>query len=435
VDVSIKANGATNRLIIELKGVDWEQCKGEDFYQGERRVQKMVAAIGQELTKELMASKDEAALRIAVGGTVYYAKQPPSVGHYKTLYGDIQLRRHLYQTAQGGETMCPLERNCGMERFGSATPLFAEILAFKVSALTPRDVAQDLEKCHGVAAAPSYIAETAQAVGQIAVEKKETWELRKTGTNDAPVRVIATGMDGATMPLVDENYKMARVGTIALYDEAGERRSTEYLGAMPEAGRESFYQHFDARVDDVLQQYPDALHVALCDGERGNWDHIDTRYEKALDILDFFHGAEHLAKAADVLFGRAAGEAKQAWYEYYHAVLQEAKEGVYTVIRELLYQGNHKKDLGRSRRRALDTEITYFQNNAHRMHYWEYLEWGLPIGSGVTEAGCKELIKSRFCRSGMKWKRKGGEQILQLRALRLSKQWDTFWFKVMRYVA
>src|SRR5712692_7237015 len=142
----------------------------------------MVAAIGQELTKERMASKDEAALRIAVGGTVYYAKQPPSVGHYKTRYGDIQVRRHLYQTAHGGATLCPLERNGQMERFGSDTPL----------------------------------------------------------------RVIATGMDGATMPLVDENYKMAMVGTIALYDTAGERRSTEYLGAMPEAGRESFYQHFDA---------------------------------------------------------------------------------------------------------------------------------------------------------------------------------------------
>lgn len=331
--------------------------------------------------------------------------------------------------------MCPMERNCQMEPFGSATPLLANVIAFKVSAMTPGDVALDLEKCHGVAAAPSYIAETAQAVGQIAVDKKETWELRQTGTDGASVRVIATGMDGATLPLVDENYKVAMVGTITLYDEAGDRLGTEYLGAMPEAGRAGFYRHWDTQVADLLQRYPQALHVALCDGERGNWEHIDAAYPKALDILDFFHGAEHLSKAVDVLYGRAPDEKKQAWYEYYYTILQEAKDGVYTVVRELIYQGNHRKDLSRSRRKALDTEITYFQNNAPRMHYWQYLDWGLPIGSGVTEAGCKELIKSRFCRSGMRWKREGGNQILQLRAIRLSKQWDIFWLKVMRYVA
>lgn len=435
MDVSINAKGAANGLTIELTGVDWEKCKSGDFYQGELQVQAIVAAIGQELTQELMAGKDETALRIEHSGTVYYRKQPASVGHYKSLYGDIAVERHLYQTAQGGETMCPMERNCQMEPFGSATPLLANVIAFKVSAMTPGDVALDLEKCHGVAAAPSYIAETAQAVGQIAVDKKETWELRQTGTDGASVRVIATGMDGATLPLVDENYKVAMVGTITLYDEAGDRLGTEYLGAMPEAGRAGFYRHWDTQVADLLQRYPQALHVALCDGERGNWEHIDAAYPKALDILDFFHGAEHLSKAVDVLYGRAPDEKKQAWYEYYYTILQEAKDGVYTVVRELIYQGNHRKDLSRSRRKALDTEITYFQNNAPRMHYWQYLDWGLPIGSGVTEAGCKELIKSRFCRSGMRWKREGGNQILQLRAIRLSKQWDIFWLKVMRYVA
>jgi hypothetical protein len=59
----------------------------------------------------------------------------------------------------------------------------------------------------------------------------------------------------------------------------------------------------------------------------------------------------------------------------------------------------------------------------------------VPIGSGVTEAGCKERLKARFCRSGMRGKRDTGDAILQLRALRLSTQWDSFWAKVMRYAA
>jgi hypothetical protein len=60
---------------------------------------------------------------------------------------------------------------------------------------------------------------------------------------------------------------------------------------------------------------------------------------------------------------------------------------------------------------------------------------GLPIDSGVTIAGCKELIKARFCRSGMRLNRNIGAKVLQLRAIQLSAQWDSFWSKVMRYVA
>jgi hypothetical protein len=51
---------------------------------------------------------------------------------------------------------------------------------------------------------------------------------------------------------------------------------------------------------------------------------------------------------------------------------------------------------------------------------------GLPIGSGVMEAACKELVKARFGRSGMRRKRDTGSPILQPRAIKLSKQWDSF---------
>lgn len=37
------------------------------------------------------------------------------------------------------------------------------------------------------------------------------------------------------------------------------------------------------------------------------------------------------------------------------------------------------------------------------MHYARYRAQGLPIGSGVTEAACKTLVKQRLCGSGMKW--------------------------------
>jgi hypothetical protein len=48
--------------------------------------------------------------------------------------------------------------------------------------------------------------------------------------------------------------------------------------------------------------------------------------------------------------------------------------------------------------------ITYFQNNNEksRMTYSENIQANLPIGSGVTEAACKTIVKQRLCKSEMK---------------------------------
>ena len=45
------------------------------------------------------------------------------------------------------------------------------------------------------------------------------------------------------------------------------------------------------------------------------------------------------------------------------------------------------------------------------MDYSTHIEKDLPIGSGVTEAACKTLVKQRLCGSGMRWKNKGAKVI------------------------
>jgi hypothetical protein len=85
--------------------------------------------------------------------------------------------------------------------------------------------------------------------------------------------------------------------------------------------------------------------------------------------------------------------------------------------------------------KALETELHYFRTHTAEMQYADFRAAKVPIGCGVTEAGCKELIKARFCRSGMRWKRTTGAPLLQLRSTRLSQHWNSFWLKVMRYAA
>ena len=63
-----------------------------------------------------------------------------------------------------------------------------------------------------------------------------------------------------------------------------------------------------------------------------------------------------------------------------------------------------------------------------------YQRQALPIGSGVTEAACKTLVKQRLCSSGMKWKDRGARVVLSLRSLVLTEgRWEQFWNKVGHY--
>jgi hypothetical protein len=245
---------------------------------------------------------------------------------------------------------------------------------------------------------------------------------------------VATGLDGTTLPLVGEADKEAMCGTIALYDDTGARLTTEYLGAPPEAGRATFTALFTTRVSAVLTRYPQALHVVLADGAIWNWQLLEAQYPDAVGVLDFYHAAQHLAAVADLLFGSAPSTQKTAWYERWRTALRDELDGVAKVIRTLIYHRN-RVPLSQTSAQALDTELQYFRRNADKMRYALYRAAGLPIGSGVTEAGCKELIKARFCRSGMRWKRETAAPILHLRAIRLSTHWDCFWKKVLRYAA
>jgi hypothetical protein len=79
--------------------------------------------------------------------------------------------------------------------------------------------------------------------------------------------------------------------------------------------------------------------------------------------------------------------------------------------------------------------ITYFtnQSKAGRMDYPPLVAVKVPIGSGVTEAACKVLVKQRLCGSGMKWKEPGAAAVLSLRCLSYTAdRWSQFWARIDR---
>ena len=76
-----------------------------------------------------------------------------------------------------------------------------------------------------------------------------------------------------------------------------------------------------------------------------------------------------------------------------------------------------KRGLSGPKRKTLNGVANYLYRNRSRMHYNEYLANGWPIASGPVEGACKNLIKDRMERSGMRWTEQMAEAIVQLRAI------------------
>ena len=50
---------------------------------------------------------------------------------------------------------------------------------------------------------------------------------------------------------------------------------------------------------------------------------------------------------------------------------------------------------------------------------------GYPIGSGVVESACNQVVSERMKLSGMRWHKQGAQRTMTLRRLLLSGIWTT----------
>ena len=83
--------------------------------------------------------------------------------------------------------------------------------------------------------------------------------------------------------------------------------------------------------------------------------------------------------------------------------------------------------LSKSKRETLEKVIGYLENGQEYMRYDEYLAQGYPIGSGVIEGACRNLVKDRMEMTGMRWCIKGAEAVLQMRSVDVNGLWKEFW--------
>ena len=371
-----------------------------------------------------------------------------------TPFGVVQIDRRYFQPDAGGDGVAPIDVRCGMSgRF--MTPDVEEAVAFASANLSPGFTRTLLGKVLPHAPSEKAIRRTIAGLGQWAFEAQN--EIEQRIAHEAPLPdgdILVISLDGVTVPLREPGCKTGRpperpgvgttgrtptawkeagVGTVSIYnpgdgaEELPQRMGTKYLARMPESGMSTLFDEVGWAVSDLTQRRGFTEMVVVCDGKPALWNKIeaDPRYDGATQVLDFFHAVEHLSRAAEAIFGKKERAASR-WHAKYRALLLENLDALDSVLRSLRY---YRKSLrcGSERRQAVDRVICYYGRNRDRMRYAEFRARGLPIGSGVVEAACKCIVNARLKRSGMRWTRRGGQHVLNLRVRVQSGEWNAFW--------
>jgi len=206
-------------------------------------------------------------------------------------------------------------------------------------------------------------------------------------------------------------------------------RKLEQLKAR---ARNTTNEQVASQLNQSIEQAQSILESVSADG---SWGVHNFKYTEAQrQILDFYHAREYISKAASAIFGRDK-KSRDAWINDWSHRLKHKQGTMGRLLKELeSKRANLDSKNFIERDEEIRHAIVYYTNNKNRMSYTSHLKHNLPIGSGVTEAACKTVVKQRMCVSGSRWKDAGASCVLALRTLKLTKgRWQQFWSYVMRH--
>jgi len=367
----------------------------------------------------------------------------PNRGGIASLFGIIPLRRCLYEPLQEareqGETaFAPLEINLGIIAH-KATPALAQRVGLLATQHTEQEVLVILKRDYHIPWGVKALRQVTAAVSAgldgywlAAVTRRVlAWLAQASNSRGRHCFVLSVGRDGIMLPIRGEKkYKEGAVATISVSDRRGRRLGTVYLGAMPEPYQTTLSAMLTTLVQDILKEWQGALPRLLYVTDAGY--HPTVYYEEVLQgmehprevgvrlkwlwVVDYYHASSYVSKLAELLF--AEPTTGQAWARRMRGLLLQ-KQGVFAVLHSAAFY-HAQKAFSAKEEKAYQEAYGYLLRHKGSMSYEEYRRRGLPIGSGVTEAGCKIVFTQRFKESGMKWSLAGGAVILRLRLAKLS---------------
>lgn len=142
------------------------------------------------------------------------------------------------------------------------------------------------------------------------------------------------------------------------------------------------------------------------DGAPWIWHLAAEHFGECVEIVDFYHAAEHVWTAAKALFGDPATAATWAGAR----VSELRHQGVAPVLAALAQARAPTPEAHEVLRR----ERGYFRTNAARMNYPAFEAAGLPLGSGAVESSARHVVQQRLKRAGCRWSETGARGVLNV---------------------
>jgi hypothetical protein len=163
----------------------------------------------------------------------------------------------------------------------------------------------------------------------------------------------------------------------------------------------------------------------LGDGARWIWDEAAKRFRVIVHVdwvVDVYHVGEHVHDCGQKMFGAGTPEAKRWGTSRLEELIE--LEGPRFIERLAEHRAAAKDQKSRD---ALDALIGYLSENRDSLWYRTRLAEGLPIGSGLVEGTCKNMIGKRLKLNNPRWRIRRAENMAALRCLHYGKLWEPYW--------
>jgi hypothetical protein len=342
------------------------------------------------------------------------------------LFGPMRIKRDYYLGDEEGH--CPADAALALEV--AYTPALARVLCRSGAQGSYREASRDLFEYAGITVSERQIQRVVQRISPAVTP----WLRTQQGKAEAAMMYVCA--DGTGVPMRKEalagrkgkqadgsaKTREAKLGCVFLQTETDaeghpirQEESTSYIGSFETAAEFGLLLRQEAQRRGMAQA---TMVIFIGDGAAWVWELARVNFSGAVLILDFYHALQHVHGLVDALWGKESAEGKKRFKGWKRWLLKDKAAEVIKQARAQMV-------------RALDTEragkeIAYLENNLERMAYGTFRKRGYFIGSGVVEAGCKNVIGKRMKNSGMFWSEEGGQGILDLRCLLLSDRLDAF---------
>lgn len=157
--------------------------------------------------------------------------------------------------------------------------------------------------------------------------------------------------------------------------------------------------------------------LVLSDGSAWIWNIKEDRWKNAHELLDFYHGSQHLWRLGEATQGEGPSA---AWGE---PRLHQRRHG---QEKKVLAQIAPLKPTRGATGKIIREEQVYFQNQSGRRNYHAMAQRGWPIGSGAVESACRQK-QCRFKRTGQFWTPLGFRHLCALDEARRNHHWNALW--------